>query len=327
MFRIRCPSMRSDRSPMSFRTYSRRFTLIELLVVVSIIAVLAAMLLPALGKARGLAKKAGCMNNLKQIGLATMLYTEDGDGRMPSIYSSVNGWRNTLCGGWAVPPGVTGHLPHGEATTAMINSYLGGGVNSYGNSSHTLRCPGHGGVDVRGPDGSSRYFSTYMYFPWVGFYSRADSPSDPNYREILPYTLANLDLVSIKLKQPLILFGDIVGKDKDTNGNAIDGSNHGGPDAAGCKGGAFVYGDGSVTWTDYRYWGATTPPGWQGVVDSSETFYVPKASACFGGNNGSDYKFVFANGAYDWYWAGEHMFDASGSCTNGWFSGSTMKPW
>jgi len=61
----------------------KAFTLIELLVVIAIIAVLAAMLLPSLHNARETARSASCMNNLRQLGVATFLYAQENRDYIP----------------------------------------------------------------------------------------------------------------------------------------------------------------------------------------------------------------------------------------------------
>jgi len=84
------PACRSDRVRAAF-------TLIELLVVVAIIAVLAAMLLPALQSAKKRARSAECINNLRTLGLSLHLYSQENDDYFPFYYyfelpSTVREW-------------------------------------------------------------------------------------------------------------------------------------------------------------------------------------------------------------------------------------------
>ncbi|MCD6521938.1 DUF1559 domain-containing protein [Candidatus Calescamantes bacterium] len=73
------------------RRHCGGFTLIELLVVIAIIAILAAILLPALHKAREKARQGVCMNNLKQIGVAFMMYAADHNSYLPPYVDNPSG--------------------------------------------------------------------------------------------------------------------------------------------------------------------------------------------------------------------------------------------
>ena len=151
----------APRAPARSSSQASAFTLIELLVVIAIIAILAAVLLPVLTRAQQRADRAYCLNSMRQLSIAWIMYCDDNNSSVPYNYDqstqTLKAWVKGVMK-WDAPP-----LPSNSDNynvTNLTQSALGG--YGGGGSPGIYKCPGDKKPGAKGPRVRSVSMNAYV---------------------------------------------------------------------------------------------------------------------------------------------------------------------
>jgi prepilin-type N-terminal cleavage/methylation domain-containing protein len=128
---MNCPSFFKRGLPG--KLHSRAFTLIELLVVIAIIAILAALLLPVLARAKEQARRGACKSNLRQLGISIQMYGDEFNSKLPDLRQAP----------FTKTPGTAVGLWLWDVSTNFVDML----VDSYGAKQHIFFCPSNPNFD------------------------------------------------------------------------------------------------------------------------------------------------------------------------------------